>query len=51
MNEWMSPSQIFDRIQELRQKMEYENLSSEEKEELKELKDLLKESEPDFSEL
>lgn len=41
---FLSPSQVHDRIRELRQKSEYEGLSSEESEELQELKEILSES-------
>jgi uncharacterized Fe-S cluster-containing radical SAM superfamily protein len=49
MNEsFLSPSQVIERIQELRQKMEFDILDSEEKDELKELKDILSEFANDY---
>ncbi|MCU0447405.1 MAG: hypothetical protein MUE85_21115 [Microscillaceae bacterium] len=47
-NAFLSPSQLHDRIRELRQKMEFEGLSSDEAEELQELKETLSESANDF---
>jgi hypothetical protein len=48
LNSFLSPSQLHDRIRELRQKMEFEGLSSDETEELQELKEVLSESANDF---
>lgn len=49
MNEfYLSPSQAYDRIEELRRKMEFDTLTPEEQEELDELRNVLMETSPDY---